>query len=484
MRLKLTEICEILSGRLISANEAAQAVEVQGVECDTRRLSPQGLFVALPGERADGHDFLPAAAQAGAAAALVTRPVDGCDLPQIVVEDAAAALWRLAAVWRQRHSCRRVAITGSNGKTTVKEMLYSIMAAAVGEAHCLCNSGNFNNHLGVPLTLLRLRPEHQLAVIEAGMDSAGELARLSALIQPDVALINNAQRAHIGHFSSLTELARAKGELLAGLAADGTAVLNADDAHFSLWCELAEARRVVSFAAEAPATVHATLTDDGILLNNEEITLAVPGRHNKMNALAAAAAAVALDLPPAAIVQGLTDYCGVGGRLTVHQLAKETLLIDDTYNANPDSAAAALAVLAELAAQRGAMPLLIMGDMLMLGDSSDAEHGALVADCAARGVQLFGVGECMQAALADGGGRYFSAGARDGQLVAEVLRLQQQHGRLCVLVKGSRAMQMEKVIAAIMRAFTDGDGDSGAGGGSVGAANGQSDGKRMSRARC
>lgn len=446
MRLTLAEIAQAVGGALhpATASGAARAVGI-----DTRRLPPQALFVALAGGGSDGHDHLAAAQEAGAAAALVAR-VQESPLPQIAVEDTLAALWQLARFWRGRYQGRIAAVTGSNGKTSVKEMLYGIMVAAAGEARVLRSAGNYNNHLGVPLTLLQLQPAHEWAALEAGMDHAGELTALSGLMRPRVAVINNAQRAHIGNFASLRDIAAAKGELLSGLPPDGVAVLNADDAHFPMWRELAAGRRIVSFGKSAEATLQGGPTADGIVFNNEAVALAVPGEHNKMNALAAAAAADALGLPAAAIARGLSNYRGVGGRLTTHFLAENIVLIDDTYNANPDSAAAALEVLVQTARRRQAQPLLAMGDMLALGALSGSAHAALVADCAAQEVRLFGIGEHMQSAQAHSGyGEHFDSHGALARAVAELMR---PAARLCVLVKGSRGMRMEEVVAGLMSA--------------------------------
>ncbi|MCH9704744.1 MAG: UDP-N-acetylmuramoyl-tripeptide--D-alanyl-D-alanine ligase [Proteobacteria bacterium] len=455
MKMSLATVAKIVAGELIPTSAAA--IEISAVDIDTRRLPPQSLFVALAGEHSDGHDHLAAAQQAGAVAAVVRQAQTSAEvqtgmLAQIVVADSAAALQQLALFCRQHYHGKVAAITGSNGKTTVKEMLYSIATAAMGEDKVLRSHGNFNNHLGVPLMLLQLNPLQQIALLEAGMDHRGELTALSALIQPQVALINNAQRAHIGNFSSLHEIACAKGELLSGLAANGCAVLNADDAHFSLWCELAADKKIISFGQAQQADIHGTFTEEGIIINGVSIRLAVAGAHNKMNALAAAAAAHALGLPTAAVVQGLSRYQGAAGRLTVHRVSPQLTLIDDTYNANLDSTLAGLAVLATTAAANNTQAVLVMGDMLALGEQTQEAHDAIVAACRQQQILLLGWGAQMQQALArdtnnaNSDNRHFTDRAL---LIEEMLRLAQTK-KITALVKGSRGMQMEKIVNAIV----------------------------------
>ena len=456
MKLTLAQVTQAVHGTLHPPAKAGVVVDF--AEIDTRRLQGNALFFALPGKRTDGHDHLQAAADAGARAAVVRAPQPHA-LPQVVVDDSAAALHQLAAHWRKAQSeVRIVAITGSNGKTTVKAMLHSILTAALPAEQVLASSGNFNNHLGVSLTLLQLKEAHELAVLEAGMDHAGELTQLSHLIAPQVVVINNAQRAHIGNFNSVRDIAEAKGELLAGLPKGGKAVLNADDPHFPLWRELAQAQgaEVVSFGTGGDATVRGEFTHGGIRINDVKVPLALPGVHNKMNALAAAAAAHALDLPMDAVAQGLSACTGVDGRLAMQQLAEGVTLIDDTYNANPDSAAAAINVLQEIAAQRQATPLLIMGDMFALGATAAAAHEELVAICKAQGVHLIGFGDRMHRAQLDQGyGDHYSS-KEDGivpMILHTTMELQKTHGDLCILVKGSRGMKMERVVHALVRAF-------------------------------
>lgn len=407
---------------------------LSGVCIDSRRVRRGDLFVALPGARADGHDFISAAAAGGAAAAMVTKPAR--TVPEIIVGDCEKALGMLASRWRRMLPARVAAVTGSNGKTTVKGMLGAICAASGIESYC--GAGNMNNLLGLPLGVLSMRPRHRLAVLEAGMDAPGELKELGGICLPRVAVITNAQRAHLGGFASVAAIARAKGELIETLPADGTAVLNADDKHLPLWKELAGGRRVLTFGGGANADYRGGADKDGVRLPvwGRPLKLRLPGAHNVRNALAAAAAAAALDLPPEAVAAGLESYAGAPGRLQFKRTPEGVLLIDDTYNANPDSLSAALLVLAECEGEKFA----VLGDMLALGAASGAEHAAAGRAARAAGARLWATGECMKSADAD---EYFT----DKAELARRLR-----GRLkkcktaAVLVKGSRGMRMETVV--------------------------------------
>src|SRR5687768_91294 len=363
---------------LMRLSEAARAIpaELRGedrlfeaVSTDTRSLPPRALFVALKGERFDGHDFLALAAEKGAAGALVQEPGIGNresgigeSLPLLVAKDTRIALGALAAYWRSKFSMPLVALTGSNGKTTVKEMLASILREAVGadsrfpipESPVLATRGNLNNDIGVPLTLLELQAGHRYAVIEMGMNHAGEIRYLTRLAAPDVALVNNAAPAHIEFFASVDAIARAKGEIFEGLKPSGTAVINADDGHAEVWRDLAAGRRVVDFGIERRAAVTATYRlkwlESEIVVKlpqgEARAVLKAPGVHNVRNALAASAAAVALQVPAPAIERGLARFAGIKGRLQKKVARGGATVIDDTYNANPESTRAAIDVLA------------------------------------------------------------------------------------------------------------------------------------------
>ncbi|MGI9298682.1 MAG: UDP-N-acetylmuramoyl-tripeptide--D-alanyl-D-alanine ligase [Gammaproteobacteria bacterium] len=410
---------------------------LSGVCIDSRRARCGDLFVALPGARVDGHEFVAAAAEAGAAASLVAVP-SRTARAQIVAGDCEIALSRLAAGWRRTFSAARVvAVSGSNGKTTVKEMLAAICRAAAGERRVLCSRGNMNNRLGLSLAVSEMRPHHRFAVLEAGMDAPGELRELGEICRPHVAVLNNAQRAHLGRFSSVAAIARAKGELVETLPADGVAVLNADDPHLSLWRELAGGRRIFTFGFGGDAEYRGAMRDGGLALpgRSAPIKLRVAGVHNARNALAAAAAAAVLQLPPESAAAGLESFPGAPGRLQFKKTAGGALLIDDSYNANPDSLSVAFSVLSECEGEKFAA----LGDMLALGNSAAAAHKAAVAEAAALKIHLLTTGENMKEA----GAPHFS----DKESLARELRNQlRRRPRAAVLVKGSRGTRMETVV--------------------------------------
>lgn len=425
------------------------------VHTDTRSLQAGDLFVALRGERFDAQEFLPQAKALGAAAALAQGGLQGAGLPGIEVPDPLAALGALAARWRAQFELPLIAVTGSNGKTTVTQMIASILSAHAGEA-MLATRGNFNNAIGLPLTLLRLRPAHRFAVVELGMNHAGEIAELAAIAQPTVALVNNAQREHLEFMHSVDAVARENGSVLAALAEDGTAVFPTDDAYAPLWRGLATGRHVLGFGLEqgdlhvqaaewqgAAWQVRAA-TPQGMLA----FSLAMPGRHNLRNALAAAACALAAGVPLAAIAQGLSAFHAVAGRsrvLCVQLQGRAITLVDDSYNANPDSVCAAIEVLAELPGPR----LLVLGDMGEVGDEGPHFHWEAGAHAHARGIeQLFALGgQAAQAAQAFPGARHFDSMEALQAKLHEALP-----SVASVLVKGSRFMRMERAVNAISEA--------------------------------
>jgi UDP-N-acetylmuramoyl-tripeptide--D-alanyl-D-alanine ligase len=449
---------------MMQLSEAARAIpaELCGADCafesvstDTRALAPRALFVALKGARYDGHDFLAQAAAAGAAAALVERARPALRaaapaLPLLLVEDTRRALGSLAAYWRRKFALPLVALTGSNGKTTVKEMLAGILRAAAAEDAVLATRGNLNNEIGVPLTLLELRAVHRYAVVEMGMNHAGELRALSRLAAPEVALVTNAGPAHLEFFGTVEAIARAKGEIFEGLAPGGVAVINADDEYAELWRGLASGRRIVDFGLSCPAAVSASYRLRGLEseivvrtpAGEAQAVLRVPGLHNVRNALAAAAAAVALEVPPAAIAAGLARYRGVKGRLQRRPGPNGAVFLDDTYNANPESARAAIEVLARAPGRR----LMVLGDMGELGPAAPELHAQIGQHARAHGVErLFALGEhSVHAARAFGaGGRHFPT----VEALTAALEPELAPG-VTVLVKGSRFMRMERVLAA------------------------------------
>jgi UDP-N-acetylmuramoyl-tripeptide--D-alanyl-D-alanine ligase len=420
------------------------------VSTDSRAVSAGGLFVALRGDRFDGHDYVRQAHAQGAVAALVSRPVGGCeDVPQIVVDDTRAGLGRLAAAWRSRFRVPVAAITGSNGKTTVKEMTAAILAAHAGDAGAvLATEGNLNNDIGLPVMLLRLRASHRYAVLEMGMNHEGEIAYLSRLAAPGVALVNNAQRAHIGLLGSLEAIARAKGEIYGGLAADGVALVNADDAHADYWRRLAKGCRLVTFGLSPSADVRGEMAAGELRLVTPAdafaVRLRVPGVHNARNAIAACAVAYALGVPWQAMQAGLAGFTGAKGRLERKAGRAGSAVIDDTYNANPDSTRAAIAVLAAMPGRR----VLVLGDMGELGEGALALHAEIGAVARAAGIErLVALGELSaQAAQAFGDG---AACVTSAEAAAQAAG-EGADAATVILVKGSRFMRMERVVSMLV----------------------------------
>ena len=443
----------IPQAQLVGAD--AGALPMVRVHTDTRTLAPGDLFVALKGERFDANAFLSQAREAGAVAAIAHRGLLDAGLPGVTVPDTLAALGALAAGWRSQFSLPLIGVTGSNGKTTVTQMIASILRAHAGEA-AWATQGNLNNAIGVPHTLLGLRSAHRIAVVELGMNHPGEIAQLADMARPTVALVNNAQREHLEFMHTVQAVAEENGAVLAALPADGVAVFPAGDAYSALWRSLAGARRCITFgAADEDADVYSTQADwQGSAWQVRIATpqgplacsLAIAGRHNVRNALAATACALAAGVPLAAIAQGLTAFVPVKGRsraFGVQHGARHITVVDDSYNANPDSMHAAIAVLAELPAPR----LLVMGEMGEVGDQGPQFHTEAGAHARACGIeQLFTLGvQSAQASAAFGtAGRHFDNMA---QLQAA---LQAQLPTLgSVLVKGSRFMKMEQVLDAL-----------------------------------
>ncbi|CAK0760400.1 D-alanyl-D-alanine-adding enzyme [Gammaproteobacteria bacterium] len=443
IKMRLSDAAHCLAGRWVGAD-----VEFHGAVNDTRKLPAGALYVALPGERFDGHDFVSTARTAGAVAALVGRVVDD-PLPQIVVDDPRLALGRLAAAWRGRFSGPLVAITGSNGKTTVKEMVRAILAQ---NGPTLATIGNLNNDIGAPLTLLRLEPGfHHAAVVEVGANHPGEIAFIAGLACPTVAVVNNAGPAHLEGFGSVAGVAQAKGEIYGALSTDGVAVINADDPHASLWRKLAKGRNLLDFGLTQPAAVSAQIVEvlgaaGGTRIRlytpvgATELTVPLPGRHNVMNALAATAVALGAGVSLTAVIAGLAVVDGVAGRLRPCPGRNGTQIIDDTYNANPASLRAALEVLATFPGER----CLVLGDMAELGPGAVVLH-AEVGDLARNlGIEiLFGCGSLSREAVSvfgPGAGHYADVGT-----LVTALEEKLRPG-LTVLVKGSRSAGMERVV--------------------------------------
>ncbi len=450
--MRLSQVQQLLPG---SVRVGDADVALQRVHTDTRSLQPGDLFVALRGERFDAHDFLPQAKAAGAVAALAERGLAEAGLPGVQVGDARLALGQLAAGWRAAMTLPLIAVTGSNGKTTVTQMIAAILRAQAGPA-ALATEGNLNNDIGVPLTLLRLRPDHRIAVVELGMNHPGEIAYLAGLARPTVALVNNAQREHLEFMATVEAVARENGSVIDALPATGVAVFPADDAYTPLWRERAGARRTLTFALQGPADLTASAVWTGAAWQVDARTpagalafaLRVAGRHNVKNALAAAACALAAEVPLAAIAQGLAAFEPVKGRSRALALRLKAqpdrvlTVVDDSYNANPDSVRAAIDVLADLPGPR----LLVLGDMGEVGDQGPQFHAEAGAYAHSKGIErLLCTGELMRhAAQAFAGAVHFTA---VDDLVAAVLA--DLPGPASVLVKGSRFMRMERVVQAM-----------------------------------
>lgn len=431
------------------------------VHTDSRTLQTGDLFVALKGERMDAHDFLPQVqAQSLASAVIAHGGLDALGLSGIEVPDTTAALAALAAGWREQFGLPLIAVTGSNGKTTVTQMVASILHAHAGDA-ALATQGNFNNAIGVPLTLFRMTAQHRMAVVELGMNHPGEIADLACIVQPSVALVNNAQREHQEFMHTVQAVAEENGSVLSYLPIDGTAVFPADDAFTPLWRKLATGRKLLTFGAEG-ADVYSTAAqwaDSAWQVQVQtpqgsfDCALHIAGRHNVRNALAATACALAAGVPLAAIAQGLNVFLPVKGRsrsTSVVCAGRRIDVVDDTYNANPDSMQAAIAVLAELPAPR----LLVLGDMGEVGDQGPAFHAEAGLLARQAGIEcLLALGPQMQQAVAA-----FGAGATHFEdMAALVGAVQARMGETgSVLVKGSRSMQMEHVVQALESACGEG----------------------------
>lgn len=433
----------------LAAERTGADVEFLGVSTDTRSLPAGALFIALRGPRFDAHDYVAEAAARGAVALLVEHAVES-QLPQLIVRDTRLALGRLAAAWRLHCNTPLVAITGSNGKTTVKEMSRAIFAQS---GAVLATEGNLNNDIGVPLTLLRLTPQHRHAVIEMGANHAGEIAYLSDLAQPDAAVITNAGPAHLEGFGSVEGVARAKGEIYRGLRENGVAVINADDAYADLWRGMAGTQRQLCFGMAPEAIVTARWQPEGCgsrlwlqtPVGEAELLLPVPGRHNVMNALAAAALALALDLSLDAIRRGLEGMQGVAGRLARRAAFNGAQLIDDSYNANPASMRAAIDVLAACPAPR----ILVVGDMGELGSDAMQLHREIGAYARTAGIDALYASGPLSLATAEGfgvGAQHFTDCAALAAALRQVLTVEST-----VLVKGSRSARMERVVEALQK---------------------------------
>lgn len=439
--MTLAEIAQGVQGELIGRD-----ARIQGVSTDTRTLNRGELYVALKGPNFDGHAFLEAAREAGAAGALV-QAENGAGLPLIKVGDTLTALGELARTWRSRFSIPVVAVTGSNGKTTVKEMIGAILTV---KAPALISTGNLNNEIGVPLVLCGLRPEHQYAVIEMGMNHPGEIAYLSSLAAPTVAVITNAAAAHLEGLGSVESVADAKGEIMTGLGGGGVMVLNRDDPFFEHWQRMAASHTVLSFGFDAGADVRPSDCTEAegrfrLHIRDREIDVALPlaGRHNIANALAAAAAAFAVGMDPGQIKTGLERVAPVPGRLCTRRGVGGARILDDSYNANPASVAAGIDVLAAHPGRR----VMVLGDMAELGAEARAMHERVGEQARDKGIDaLHGFGDMSEAAV-----RAFGRDGvhhRDRAELVTALRAEADNNTT-ILVKGSRCMHMDEIVEAL-----------------------------------
>ena len=448
--LRLADIAAALGARPVAAD-----VELTGVSTDTRSLKAGELFVALKGENFDGHEYLARAQAQGAAAALVERAVAGASLPQVIVENTRTAFGRIGRLWRRRFSLPILALTGSNGKTTVKEMLRGILIAHTGDAgSVLATEGNLNNDIGVPRMLLRLRAHHRYAVFELGMNHLGEIDTLTRLVEPDVALVIMAGTAHIGELGSREAIAQAKGEIYGALKPDGIAVINMHDRFGHHWREQVQGQRVIGFGIAPEDEVVGTFGQDtlGIAWRGGQIRvrLQVPGKHNQTNALAAAAGACALAIPLETIGRGLENFSGVPGRLQTLAGHNSATIIDDTYNANPDSVKAAIRVLSARKPPR----YLVLGDMGELGINGAAMHREVGAYAREAGIEkLFALGDLSRETAAGFGAHAEHFRAADDLVSALQPLLGPQSS---VLVKGSRFMKMERVVGKLVPGYLGG----------------------------
>ncbi|MDP2904359.1 MAG: UDP-N-acetylmuramoyl-tripeptide--D-alanyl-D-alanine ligase [Methylovulum sp.] len=455
MKMMLSEIAGRVRGKQIGADIAITSTCI-----DTRAIKPGQLYVAIKGHQFDGNDFVDQAVQAGAIAAIV-HPGFAVTVPHIIVEDTRLALAELAGAWRQKAAVSVIGVTGSNGKTTVKEMTAAIFGASdPKQDNVLYTQGNLNNDIGVPLTLLRLNGGHHYAVIEMGANHPGEIAHTSRYVQADVVILNNAGAAHIEGFGSLDGVAKAKGEIIGTLKKDGCAVLNRDDAYFDYWKSVAGDRKILSFGLDGQADVSASaiktaIVDNAFVTTFEIVTsqgtqtcvLKLAGRHNVVNALAATAAGLALNIGLAQIVRGLANVKPVTGRLQPLVGRLGNIIIDDSYNANAASLKAGLDVLAECAGQ----PWLVLGAFGELGPDSLKIHQEIAGLIKASGVvRLLTTGsDTRNTVQAFGNGATFFDQQDD---LITVLK-QELKGDETILIKGSRSQRMENVAAALVDNF-------------------------------
>ncbi len=443
--LSLSDIAEMTGGKLLEGN--TRDIEVNAVGIDTRKIKSDELFIAIKGERFDAHNFVQDL-EGKVAAALVSEAID-CDVPQVLVKDTKLALAALAQAWRGRFTEAVIGLTGSNGKTTLKEMVSAILSQ---EGNVLATLGNFNNDIGMPLTLLRIRGEHDYAVIEMGANHFDEIDFLTNIAKPNIAVVNNAGPAHLEGFGDVKGVSRAKGEIFNGLAKDGIAIINADDDYADYWKSLNEdhtQRQVISFGLDADADVSGVYQGGGLLTvrvndeDEEQVQLNLQGKHNAMNALAATSVAVALGVDLQTVKKGLESLHAVPGRLAMVKGLQGCNLLDDTYNANPASANAAIDVLAEVSGTR----VMVLGDMGELGGNDEEIHAAIGANANNAGIEkMFCFGKYSAKACEEFGSPENAYSEMD-ELIGT---LKNDIGAdMTILVKGSRSARMERVVDAL-----------------------------------
>ncbi len=445
--LMASEIASAVRGQLIGSD-----VAIDSVSTDSRQIAAGDLFIALQGPNFDGHKFAEEVVNKGACALVVTRHLD-VPVPQIIVADTRLALGQLGALVKSRLNLKTVAVTGSVGKTTVKEMMAAILSRI---GNVLATAGNFNNEIGVPLTLLRLNESHNFAVMELGANHLGEIAYTSSLVKPDVAMITIVAPAHLEGFGDIFGVARAKGEIYSGLSDGGTAILPLDSEYYSYWLPRVQHLNVQSFSA----TQHADICADNVVLDSNGcagfelhtpqgrcfIQLTLPGKHNVHNALAATAAVLALGASLTDVQLGLAAMQPVKGRMNVYQPKSGVRVIDDTYNANVESAKAAVDLLTAYSGQR----ILVLGDMAELGSDARKYHEDVGIYAKQAGINgLFTLGVLSQNASEQfhQQGAHFSSRA---QLVARLLPLLNTGEEVSILVKGSRSARMELVVQDLL----------------------------------
>ena len=425
-----------------------------GVSTDSRKIGPGQLFIALRGDSFDGHDFVATAKERGAVAAVVDSAappsLQDIGLPLLVVADTRLALGDLAAAWRSGLSLPVIAVTGSNGKTTTKEMIASILHSAYGDA-VLATQGNLNNDIGLPLTLLNLDAAHRAAIIEMGMNHPGEIAYLARIARPTVALVTNAQRAHLEGMGTIDMIASEKGSVFVALDAQGVAVFNSDDQWADLWRTQCGGKRIMNYAFDGQAAVTGRYVGHGLENRLEisvgaeraEVSLALPGAHNARNALGAATAALAAGIPLKAVCTGLTAFKGVKGRLQRRSSVLGAVVLDDTYNANPDSVRAGIDVLAATVGKK----ILVLGDMGEIGDMTGQFHDEIGGYAKSQGIDrllAFGEHSALAAHNFGAGGQHF----KKIESLIEALN-SEMTPEATVLIKGSRFMRMERVSDAV-----------------------------------